>query len=174
MSGGNYTDREMAPGSARSGAISFPPGKRKRCAQEAVHGTRNDWHRPWPGSERVVGHSSISNLYTPITVRYGRVAGDTLRGVFVTGTCMTRDECKALILRAMDGDVAAWETIRSSENSFLIPLSMLDDADRSKVDAFFRTTDADAVLDAIDPRWAEEHPAEMKGIATLGKPTQVG
>jgi hypothetical protein len=87
---------------------------------------------------------------------------------------MTRDECISLILRAIDGDPEAWETIRSGESGFFVPMSDLDDTARSKANAFFRTVDIDAVLDAIDRRWAEEHPAEMNGLRHLANRLRLG
>lgn len=85
---------------------------------------------------------------------------------------VTNKERLDLILRAMDGDPTAWESIRSDEWSFLVPATDLDPAARSKVNAFFGL--ADAAIDKIDPRWSEEHPVEMEQLRRLAKQLRLG
>jgi hypothetical protein len=73
-----------------------------------------------------------------------------------------------LMLRAMDGDRTAWESLRSGESNFLVPATELDDAARAKVKAFFSGIEVNAVLGGVDAQWAEKHPEEMERLRKLG------
>jgi hypothetical protein len=71
-----------------------------------------------------------------------------------------------LMLRAMDGDRTAWESLRTCE-SFMTPVAGLDDAARTKVNEFFSGTDFNALLGGVDSQWAEKHPEQMESLRQL-------
>jgi hypothetical protein len=80
---------------------------------------------------------------------------------------MNNKERIDLMLRAMDGDRTAWESLRTCE-SFMTPVAGLDDAARTKVNEFFSGTDFNALLGGVDSQWAEKHPEQMEGLRQLG------
>ena len=76
-----------------------------------------------------------------------------------------------LILRAMNGDRAAWERIRAGGSDSFVPMKDLDEPTRAKVTEFFATANAtgkiDEAIGKIDPQWVKDHTSQMENLRKL-------